>query len=35
MEDDDSTYRDIRCFHVDLELPKEYCAKLKREKGLV
>lgn len=33
MEDDDSTYRDIRCFHVDLELPREYCTKLKREKS--
>lgn len=34
MEDDDSTYRDIRCFHVDLELPREYFAKLKEGKLL-
>lgn len=29
MEDNDSIYRDIRCFHVDLELPREYFTKLK------
>lgn len=34
MEDDNSTYRDIRCFHVDLELPREYYAKLKKDAKL-
>lgn len=31
MEDNDSTYRDIRCFHVDLELPREYYKRLRRK----
>lgn len=34
MEDDDFAYRDVRCFYVDLELPREYFTKLK-EDGVV
>lgn len=28
IEDDNSLYRDVRCFYVDLELPREYFARL-------